>query len=292
MENNMKVAKIHDRYVGENCAQLMIPYFTTMTVFNNSEMLFHADEINNIVLNSYLHDERREQFPYHDIPIHYTKKLFQKKMVYVNQIYDFNKPYILIRSGVPQQYYVSKTNDGAIVIQQNLELANHNRMFFNTEEMHSFLRELLSCKNGEQSFAMEADGRFLNFVSKEERMIELNKFLDYLEENNIYYKYDGYNLYFSDITDKSKIPNTMIPTDGSIFIVKINGSEIKIKLVNITSMDKDYSRLSLYDLPINKYTLEQILCLTSEVSKTLKEPSISRRLNKNIAKSMILTSKK
>ena len=30
----------------------------------------------------------------------------------------------------------------------------------------------------------------------------------------------------------------------------------------------------------------------AEVSQTLKEPSISRRLNKNIAKSMILTSKK
>jgi len=292
MENNIKVAKMHKRYVGQDCAQLMIPYFTTMTVFNNSEMLFHAKGINNIEVNRYLYDERRKQFPYHDIPTHYTKKLFQKKLVYVNQICDFDKPYLLIRSGLPQQYYVSKTSDGAIVVQQNLETTNHDRKFFNTEEMHSFLRELITCNNGEQSYAIDMDGKFLNFVSKEERMLELNKFLDYLEENNIYYKYDGYTLNYGYVPDKSKIPSTMIPMDGPIFIVKINGSEIKIKLVEVTSMDKDYSRLSVYDLPLNKFTLEQISCLTSEASKTLKEPTISRRLNKNITKSMILTSKK
>lgn len=292
MENNIKVAKINKRYVGEDCAQIMIPYFTTMTVFDNSEMLFHAKGINDVEVNRYLYDERRKQFPYHDIPTHYTKKIFQKKMVYVNQIYDFDKPYLIIRSGLPQQYYVSKTNNGAIVIQKTLETKNRDRELFNTEEMHSFLRELVTCNNGEQSYAIDMDGKFLNFVSREERMLELNKFLDYLEENNIFYKYDGYTLNYGYVPDKSKIPSTMIPTDSPIFIVNINGSEIKIKLVGITSMDKDYFRLNVYDLPINKFTLEQISYLTSEASKNLKEPSISRRINKNITKPMILANKK
>lgn len=290
--DDVKAFKMHDRYVGENCVQLMVPYYETMTVFGSSKMLFHANGINGIDVNDYLYDERRKQFPYHDIPFHYKKKLFLGKILYVNQLFDFNKPYLLIRDGAVSQCNVFKTNDSAVVTQKLLKRENYVREFFDREDMYSFLRKLVTCDNGEQAYALDSMGRFLKFASSEERKVETNKFIDYLERHNIYYKYNGRDLEYGIVYDKSKIPNTMIPFDVPIFIVKINGSEIKLKVVVATFMDTDYYRAKIYDLPINKFTLEQISWLTKNASKTLKEPSISRRLNKNITKTMILNNKK
>ena len=46
-------------------------------------------------VNKYLEDERRKQFPYSNIPTHFSKIKF-KKVIYTNQLLDFEKPYIIV----------------------------------------------------------------------------------------------------------------------------------------------------------------------------------------------------
>ena len=44
--------------------------------------------------NSYLADNRKDSFPYSTIPECVAKVSLFKKRLFVNQIFDFNKPYI------------------------------------------------------------------------------------------------------------------------------------------------------------------------------------------------------
>lgn len=89
------VQKIKSHYVGNDCVQVMIPYQNALTIVSPDGMLYHHTPESRIYVNKYLEDERRKQFPYSNIPTHYSRILF-KKFAYTNQILDFDKPYIRI----------------------------------------------------------------------------------------------------------------------------------------------------------------------------------------------------
>ena len=64
-------------------------------------------------INKYITDERRENFPYSNIPIHTETRLL-KKMTVVNQIFDFDKLYAVFtkKGNVVSVTYCKVVRDG------------------------------------------------------------------------------------------------------------------------------------------------------------------------------------
>ena len=51
MNNEVRISSFNDKYVGEDCIQIMTPFFNTMTLVDNNEILFHSKSYNNIEIN-------------------------------------------------------------------------------------------------------------------------------------------------------------------------------------------------------------------------------------------------
>ena len=78
-------------YVGDDCAQVKIPYHDELTILDSEGVFFHSCNNNpSTYVNKYLDDERSNVFPYHNIPT-YRYCRFGHNMICVNQLFDFNK---------------------------------------------------------------------------------------------------------------------------------------------------------------------------------------------------------
>ena len=123
-KTNEFVQKIKNHYVGNDCVQVMIPYQNALTIVSPDGMLYHHTPESRIYVNKYLEDERRKQFPYSNIPTHYSRILF-KKFAYTNQILDFDKPYIRIGDGFWLESYAVKDNNQALLVSSIKEPIEH-----------------------------------------------------------------------------------------------------------------------------------------------------------------------
>lgn len=117
MEKMMEVQRIAKQYVGDDCIQYMIPYKNTLTLLNQKGIIFHHGT--NLYLNKYLQDERRKNFPYANIPIHYAQVGFQK-YTYVNELLEFDTPYIRLGDGYIIENFVVKDCNQALLINKVL----------------------------------------------------------------------------------------------------------------------------------------------------------------------------
>lgn len=115
-KNNIFIQKINKAYVSEDCVQVMIPYEGSMVVkcMDDRTDLYRCEEdCYSSYINKYITDERRENFPYSNIPIHTETRLL-KKMTVVNQIFDFDKLYAVFtkKGNVVSVTYCKVVRDG------------------------------------------------------------------------------------------------------------------------------------------------------------------------------------
>ena len=123
------IQRVPAAYVGEDCVQLMFTYdkalrITKVSTNDEKKVIFNHNELapKKIYVNQYMQDERRELFPYSDIPVH-TEKKGLKRLNVVKQILDYNCLYIVTRQtekNYKRMYcQVIKDGDSAILIQDN-----------------------------------------------------------------------------------------------------------------------------------------------------------------------------
>ena len=108
------VQRVEGQYVGEDCLQIMIPYNKSLNLMSTDGIQFHYAP-KDFFINKYTEDERRLQFPYSNIPIHYTNNSQLGKITHVNQLLEFEKPYLLICDGVCREIYAIKNGEEALV---------------------------------------------------------------------------------------------------------------------------------------------------------------------------------
>ena len=192
-------------------------------------------------------------------------------------MHDFNKNYVLIRSGVVEQRIVIKNNEGTFLFEKILEPINKSINHMNTKKMYDLFDELLSNKSKEKTYAIDMDGILLRSVSKEEAKKKLDEFMMYLKKKRIPYEYDGYNLTWNGEVDKDIIPNTNIPINKPIFIIKLNRENIDIKLFEATYIESNFVKVSISDIPVKPLTLDVISIMLSETTKKLKEPTFCKK---------------
>lgn len=300
------IQQINKPYVGDDCIQIMIPYKNAITILNEDGILFNDMINSNVKINKYLEDERRKQFPYSNIPTHYSKEGLFKKVTYSNQLLEFEKPYIIIRDGVITENFVIKDNDRALLINSLLMKKNKRTKHMTYNELLSFVqKDDDNCKTYYTSSggALVSNSKDLYPTEEELYCYIKNLFNDNFQKikryilsdfvcENPYFLYyieksiNNIDLSLIDFNLKVKLNNG----EHTLFIITTNNSNIKFQSVNVTFVRKNDFKIDIYDIPIAKYTLNQ-LKFSWKIHLT-NEPKIPLKLNPGITKQDIKNAKK
>lgn len=288
------IQRIKSPYVGKDCIQIMIPHKdnTGISVLDNKGMLYHYKPNSNLFINKYIKDNRKEQFPYSQIPNHKSRVRF-KVVEYINQLLDYNKVYIEITDGIIKEIYAVKDNQEALLAIKYL---------LPTEELHKYLTrseviELISKANGRiysldgeyyQDYSLITEEDILKWYK--EQLIEKRK-----EEAKKTKIDDSLTEYFYSSLDKLTIDD--IPRGITIckdmLLVSIENNQIKsIKGILIKFISRNRYNVKVYDFPITIYSLEHMKMLEQTNKVKTQTPKFPRNLNKNINREEIKKSKK
>lgn len=297
------IQRIESPYVREDYIQTIVKYKNAITILGQDGVQLHC-KANDFYINQYLEDGRRNHFPYANIPMHYTReKICGDKICHVNQIFEFDKPYIELSDGNLIERYIIKDNKEAILIKKAMPTFKRTAYLTREELENRFLKT-----KEEQTYYFDREGlmlsekEFINSFPTEEQMQEhiqgilkknIQDFREYQNSNSGSMVASYLEMYpiFLDYYEKVvqnmdlSIMNFDIPIIGfadSFIIAKIKDNKIMIEEVEIYFEHMDYYKVVTYDIPITKYTLEQ-LKFVSKMSKT-KEPKIPLRLNPGLTK--------
>ncbi len=286
--------RIPSHYVGSDCIQIMVPQINGgITVLNSDEIIYHYRKDSTSFINKYVQDERREQFPYSNIPTH--KSRFKGKTIeYINQLFDFNRVYIEIVDGLIKENYAIKDGNEALLATKFILPNKEQTRYMNRSE----LEKLLNSSNG--GVYHQNGGYFPDLTLPSNENI-LNWYKDLIikrfENEQRYGNYTNKTLteYFYKGLDKLTIDD--IPANifrlNNIILVFVQGNEISsIKLINIKFINKDSFIVEFYDYPITIYNLDYMKHLEQTSSKRTPEPKIPKLLNPKINSENIKKEKK
>ncbi len=303
---NEIVKRIQNHYVRDDCIQIMFPYQNTLTIVNPDGMLYHHKPGSTVYINKYLEDERRKQFPYSNIPTHFSK-VGLKKITYTNQLLDFEKPYIRIGDGYFSESFVIKDNNQALLITSIMNPNNHvEHMTYDellkyvgkhdTEEQiyYVYLSGAIP-SNNEQLFPTEEEiythitrnlSKSIRDFEEESKNYESYAYVGrYLRENPMFLEYVNNNMRRIDFSSM----DFNVGINESMLIVRINKGNMTIQGVKAMFVRENDYKVDIYDIPVTKYSLEQ-LKYVPKINIT-REPKIPLRLNPGVTRQDIKEAK-
>lgn len=303
-KTNEIVQRIQSHYVGDDCIQIMFPYQDALTIVNQDGMLYHHKPGSSVYVNKYLEDERRKQFPYSNIPTHFSKVRF-RKIAYTNQLLDFEKPYIKIGDGYFSESFVIKDNNQALLTTSIMKPDNHvEHMTYDellkyvgkhgTDEQIYYVYlsgEIPS--NNEQLFPTEEEiythikeNLLKNIRDFEKESENYESYVgSYLRENPMFLDYVSNNMKRIDFSSM----DFNVGINESMLIVRINKGNITIQGVKAMFVRKNDYKVDIYDIPVTKYSLEQLKYVPK--INIAREPKIPLRLNPGVTRQDIKETK-
>lgn len=264
MKDSRKVQQIEKQYVSDDCVQVMFPYKDTFAIFNAKEIVYLDDCRKNTLINKYLDDSRIEQFPYSNIPIHYSK-VEKDNIIFANQLLDFEKVYISYDDGIINENFVIKDKDKALLISEELTKVNKKKVVI----QESSLVDIFINTDSEISTRFQKD---LN--------LDINSGVwQYIKSSIESY----YHMNDEIRKEQASCCNGSIVSIGGVAFIAEDDMKIKYvkisRCVSYKMLDGFYYIVDIADVPIKKYNLDEIKDLPS---KSLKDPKISLKLNPNI----------
>lgn len=250
MKKTTIVKKIDSQYIGEDCVQVMVPYKESLIVFDENGILYAHKEGQKARKNKYLQDERRNQFPYSKIPMHYRKVNLFDKMHYANQLFDFEKPYICITDKGMFQIFIAREDDEVFLVHTNMQIKKENVDFGYVYVDYDYLAQLLEEKitDTEKKFVVYPTGIFNPLIANDK-----------------------------DIRKGALV----VKTDE-------NGMNIQYVKANISHMDHNYRCIYKADIVGITFQDYKPELLNSLIKKSkFKKPKISLRLNPNVTREQL-----
>lgn len=286
------VRRIPSHYVQDDCIQEMVGYRDGLYIIS-SDGVVYQDFPNEELINRYLSDERRMNFPYHNIPTH-IRRIGFKKYKMVNRILDFDKVYVhFTGQGIFTEQAI-KNGEEALVVFSKM-------MYFNEPEEEMLTREEIEKYFSEREdayyFCKGQPSRSLRLPSDEQI---LNKFRKEVEKNltdnttNRTTTLESIDKLIENLVDSitlEQVPANyeFLAKDNNILVVSNENGVIRIDMIDIKFMAENLFKLIKKRLPIKFYTYEDI---KDEKIYESKEPEISLRLNKDLTKEDIEEGKK
>lgn len=220
-----KIKKINRAYVDDECIQVMIQHAIPYLSVIGDGIMYSASEGEEAFINTYLHDLRKLKFPYSKVPTHKERKgsvIFN----YVNQIYDYNKPYVVLKDGSVFEDYAVKASNGINALLVSVQLV--------------------------PTFAGKKD-----YLFADELRNKLEEFYSNLEGEKLIFKNGGYLI--------SEYEFLHSHSDNSFLIVSLNGDEKQIKGVKVSKYDLFY-KVEFADFPFYNYSKDYVKRFESEVT--------------------------
>ena len=118
------IKRVPDCFVGEDCIQHTFDYKNKIALISLDDVIYKDFKDGNKIINSYLNDDRRKQFPYGNIPAFTGKKGLFGKINYVNELIDFDKKYVCIKPGIVKTLTAIKVNDSAYLIEGKVSMTD------------------------------------------------------------------------------------------------------------------------------------------------------------------------
>ena len=294
------VAKMHSHYVADDYIQIMLAYRDYLLLFGNNDLMYFRNfieshpSISEGSRNVYLDDERKNNFPYSQIPEHIERVLLFRKLNFVNQILDFEKPYIRINDGFITKITAFKDGDEAIVHTKilNGKLCDEKTKTITREELETYLKtgslEQLNENEYEDTSIFDMNGKLYNpRLELEQKWIDEEKErLSRIIDESDRYKESTKNELQRAISTLDDI-SPFVLTPKIMIKFKQNG-EVKIDAFVVKYLERGKYKIALADLPV---TMESLSMIKSKaelpVIKTMKEPKISLSLNPNVTKEQL-----
>ena len=294
------VAKMHSHYVADDYIQIMLAYRDYLLLFGNNDLMYFRNfieshpSISEGSRNVYLDDERKKNFPYSQIPEHIERVLLFRKLKFVNQILDFEKPYIRINDGFITKITAFKDGDEAIVHTKilNGKLCDEKTKTITREELETYLKtgslEQLDENEYEDTSIFDMNGKLYNpRLELEQKWIDEEKErLSRIIDESDRYKESTKNELQRAISTLDDI-SPFVLTPKIMIKFKQNG-EVKIDAFVVKYLERGKYKIALADLPV---TMESLSMIKSKaelpVIKTMKEPKISLSLNPNVTKEQL-----
>lgn len=297
------VQRVNSWYVGDDCVQMMIPYKSAITILNKDGIVYYHKEGSEIFVNNYVNDERRKQFPYNNIPTHYSKFLIGGKFHYTNQLLEFEQPYIRVNDGHIIESYVIKDNNEALAVNKIMPIVKETsfktreeleKMFEqpSKENEHLYYLYVNGTMPRNNDFGLSSEEEIFDYIKGQlkKNVADFREYVsnnpttmvgNYLRENAFFLDFVEHNINQFDLKDYKL--NLQLNNGNTILLVRTNGIDISIQGVDVYFITCDQYRVDTYDIPVTKYTLEQLKYLTPKLAKT-KEPKIPLKLNPGVSK--------
>ena len=298
-KNSEIVRKLHSEYVADDYIQVMLAYRDYLILFGNNDLMYFKNLIkktsstNENSVNVYLEDERRNVFPYSQISEHVERVSLFKKLNFVNQILDFEKPYIRINDGIISKMTAFKDGDEALIHTEilNGKLTNKRSKIITREELEKYLKtgSLGSLDENEYEytkiFDMSGDV-YSPTIRLEHQWIneEKERLSKLIDRENHYSENTKINLKRAISSLDEVSPFVLIKKIMIKF--KPNG-EIKIDVFVVNYLERGKYIITLANSPV---TLENLSMIRSKVKLPivkLREPKIRLSLNPNITKKQL-----
>lgn len=279
------VEKMHSHYVADDYIQIMLAYHNYLLLFGNNDLMYFRNfieshpSISEGSRNVYLDDERKNNFPYSQIPEH---------------IVDFEKPYIRINDGFITKITAFKDGDEAIVHTKilNGKLCDEKTKTITREELETYLKtgslEQLDENEYEDTSIFDMNGKLYNpRLELEQKWIdeEKERLSRIIDESDRYKESTKNELQRAISTLDDILPFVLTP---KIMIKFKQNGEVKIDAFVFKYLERGKYEIALADLPV---TMESLSMIKSKaelpVIKTMKEPKISLSLNPNVTKEQL-----
>lgn len=295
--NDEFVERVHECFVKDDCVQLMFPYQKYMFLFGNNDILYYRNILDDkVIINHYLKDKRRFSFPYSSIPLHIERFGLFNKIELVNQIFDFEKPYIKLNDGYSTVNTAFRDGNSAIVHTKIIDMKGtfERKFTLSRSELHNFLKTgfLFGYDENEYSeiFLVSRNARLTqNQFSEEDEKRILG-----LQRKELLHAIGCMN---NSDSIKENLKNGVLKLDefesfsvcSNYLLIKLKeNGDIMVDKISILYLNEYEYVLTISNIPITKQTLKTIKsdCKLSKI-KPMIAPKISLSLNPNVTKEQL-----
>lgn len=131
-------------YCSDDFFQIMLGYKNFLILFNSNEYIYYRNfgKPGLEYINCYLEDDRKDTFPYSNIPEHVKMNGFFSNCHFTNQVLELEKPYLCFFDGCAEELVGYKENNGVLVYSRLLwpDSFTRKRRFVTKSELASYLQ--------------------------------------------------------------------------------------------------------------------------------------------------------
>ncbi len=271
VESGIKVIEVEGN---DECVEITLPYTSNMTIYGNNDIIFNSTHLGDITKNKYLTDDRRKEWEDSDQSMRCKKSPFGESRLYVNQLLDFNVPYVIVKEGNLRQLTAIKVDNKNYVIDEKPKLENFGSTIHRLNEVWQVVAA--NSRRFKNSITISGDGRILNLdVTREQADKNLSYYLNSLMLFGGSYHLDpdiGIIVSDNDVSSP-RIPDTIFELTKPVIIFYPETNPLDLKRISFEKIETydNFIMMKHEFFKLKEYTQGQAENLLSRVDIDIKK---------------------